>query len=42
GSNSSLDAPPVVYGDILNMARAMAAEDPKRVAKVVKDWVAEQ
>lgn len=42
GSGSSLDAPPVVYGDILNMARAMAAEDPKRVAKVVKDWVAEQ
>lgn len=42
GSSSSLDAPPVVYGDILNMARAMAAEDPKRVAKVVKDWVAQQ
>ena len=36
-----LDNPPVVYGDILNMARAMAAEDPKRVAKVVKDWVGE-
>ena len=34
-----LNAPPVVYGDILNMARAMAAEDPKRVAKVVKEWV---
>ncbi len=33
-------APPAqVYGDILHMARAMAAEDPKRVAKVVKDWV---
>ncbi|MFT6300956.1 MAG: flagellar M-ring protein FliF [Pseudomonadales bacterium] len=42
GSSSSLDAPPVIYGDILNMARAMAAEDPKRVAKVVKDWVAQQ
>ncbi|MFK8077147.1 MAG: flagellar basal-body MS-ring/collar protein FliF [Granulosicoccus sp.] len=41
-SSAALDAPPVVYGDILNMARAMAAEDPKRVAKVVKDWVAEQ
>jgi flagellar M-ring protein FliF len=41
-SPASLDPPPVVYGDILNMARAMAAEDPKRVAKVVKDWVAEQ
>ena len=37
----SLDAPPAVYGDILNMARVMAAEDPKRVAKVVKDWVKE-
>lgn len=41
-SVNSLEPPPVVYGDILNMARAMAAEDPKRVAKVVKDWVAEQ
>ena len=38
----SLDPPPVVYGDILNMARAMAAEDPKRVAKVVKDWVSKE
>ena len=38
---ASLDAPPAVYGDILNMARVMAAEDPKRVAKVVKDWVKE-
>lgn len=37
---AALEPPPVVYGDILNMARAMAAEDPKRVAKVVKDWVA--
>ena len=36
-----LENPPVVYGDILNMARALAAEDPKRVAKVVKDWVGE-
>lgn len=34
-----LEAPPQVYGDILNMARAMADDDPKRVAKVVKDWV---
>ncbi|MGQ7848473.1 flagellar basal-body MS-ring/collar protein FliF [Granulosicoccus sp. 3-233] len=42
GSPASLEPPPVIYGDILNMARAMAAEDPKRVAKVVKDWVAEQ
>ena len=38
---AALDNPPVVYGDILNMARAMAAEDPRRVAKVVKDWVGE-
>lgn len=37
----SLEPPPVVYGDILNMARTLAAEDPKRVAKVVKDWVTE-
>ncbi|MCB1754134.1 MAG: flagellar M-ring protein FliF [Gammaproteobacteria bacterium] len=36
---SKLEAPKQVYGDILNMARAMADEDPKRVAKVVKDWV---
>ncbi len=42
GSPASLEPPPVIYGDILNMARAMAAEDPKRVAKVVKDWVSEQ
>jgi flagellar M-ring protein FliF len=37
----TLDSPPVIYGDILNLARALAAEDPKRVAKVVKDWVSE-
>lgn len=36
----ALPAPPKVYGDILNMARAMAVDDPKRVAKVVKDWLA--
>ncbi|MBA3582155.1 MAG: flagellar M-ring protein FliF [Gammaproteobacteria bacterium] len=36
---SQLPAPLHVYGDILNMARAMATDDPKRVAKVVKDWV---
>ncbi len=39
GSQNALEAPPQVYGDILNMARAMADDDPKRVAKVVKDWV---
>lgn len=38
-ASGTLAAPSAVYGDILNMARAMAAEDPKRVAKVVKDWV---
>jgi flagellar M-ring protein FliF len=37
-----LDSPPVVYGDILNMARAMAADDPKRVAMLVKDWVGDK
>ncbi len=42
GGTEALQPPDVIYGDILNMARAMAAEDPKRVAKVVKDWVAEQ
>ena len=41
-TTQALQPPDVIYGDILNMARAMAAEDPKRVAKVVKDWVAEQ
>lgn len=35
----ALPPPPKVYGDILNMARAMAVDDPKRVAKVVKDWL---
>lgn len=37
----ALPGPPQVYGDILNMARAMAEDDPKRVAKVIKDWVSE-
>jgi len=36
-----LEPPKEVYGDILNMARAMASEDPKRVARLVKDWVAD-
>ncbi|OED37963.1 flagellar M-ring protein FliF [Chromatiales bacterium (ex Bugula neritina AB1)] len=27
------------YGDILLMAQAMARDDPKRVARVVKEWV---
>ncbi len=38
-NSASLEAPQQVYGDILNLARAMADEDPKRVAKVVRDWV---
>ncbi len=38
-NNATLEPPQKVYGDILNLARAMADEDPKRVAKVVKDWV---
>ena len=37
----ALEPPAQVYGDILNLARAMADEDPKRVARVVKDWVGE-
>ncbi|MBX2836803.1 MAG: flagellar M-ring protein FliF [Gammaproteobacteria bacterium] len=41
-NRTALDSPPVVYGDILNMARAMAAEDPKRVAMLVKDWVGDR
>lgn len=36
---SDTEAPAHLYGDILNMARLMADEDPKRVAKMVKDWV---
>jgi len=34
-----LAAPPRVYGDILNLAREMAAEDPRRVATVLRQWV---
>lgn len=41
GLPPALDAQTVVYGDILNMARTLAADDPKRVARLVKDWVAE-
>lgn len=41
GAGSVLEPPQEVYGDILNMARAMASEDPKRVARLVKDWVAD-
>lgn len=39
---NNAELPPAhVYGDILNMAKELAKQDPKRVAKVVKDWVAE-
>jgi len=34
-----LPAPPRVYGDILNLAREMAADDPKRVATVLRKWL---
>jgi flagellar M-ring protein FliF len=34
-----LPAPPRVYGDILNLAREMAADDPKRVATVLRKWM---
>ena len=30
------------HGDILLMARKMARDDPKRVARVLKDWVSEE
>lgn len=38
-NGQALPAPPHAYGDVLNVARGLAAEDPKRVAKVIKDWV---
>ena len=39
GSGEALPPPPRVYGDILNLAREMANEDPKRVAMVLRKWV---
>jgi flagellar M-ring protein FliF len=36
---NALLAPPEAYGDVLNIARGLADEDPKRVAKVIKNWV---
>ncbi len=36
---SQLSGPPHAYGEVLDVARGVAAEDPKRVAKVIKDWV---
>lgn len=38
---AQLPAPPEAYGDLITMARGMAQEDPKRVAKVIKTWVQE-
>nr|MBX2886888.1 hypothetical protein [Granulosicoccus sp.] len=35
----ALPPPTAMYGDILHVARAMANEDPERVARVVKEWV---
>jgi flagellar M-ring protein FliF len=40
GQAPQLTAPPHAYGDVLNLARGLANEDPKRVAKLIKDWVA--
>lgn len=39
GASEALPPPPRVYGDILNLAREMAADDPKRVALVLRKWV---
>ena len=38
-STDALPPPPRVYGDILNLAREMANDDPKRVAMVLRKWV---
>jgi flagellar M-ring protein FliF len=38
-AGEALPPPPRVYGDILNLAREMAADDPKRVALVLRKWV---
>ncbi|MGF1643654.1 MAG: flagellar basal-body MS-ring/collar protein FliF [Thiotrichales bacterium] len=37
-----LPPPQVAYEDMLDMARTMAAEDPKRVAQLIKTWVTER
>ncbi len=36
---NALPSPLEAYGDVLNVARGLADEDPKRVAKVIKNWV---
>jgi len=38
-AQAALSAPDGSYGDILLIAQAMARDDPKRVARVVKEWV---
>ncbi len=40
-SPSELPPPTQLHGDILNVAREMAKQDPVRVARVVKEWVAQ-
>ncbi len=40
-AKAALNGPDDSYGDILLMARSMAANDPKRIARVVKEWVAD-
>lgn len=39
GDPAALPTPLEAYGDVLNVARGLADEDPKRVAKVIKNWV---
>ena len=41
GKRSSATERALAHGDILATARALAADDPKRVARLVKDWVGE-
>lgn len=36
---NALPSPLEAYGDVLNVARGLADEDSKRVAKVIKNWV---
>ncbi|MBX2825178.1 MAG: flagellar M-ring protein FliF [Gammaproteobacteria bacterium] len=38
----ALPPPGAMYGDILDVARNMAKEDPERVARIVKEWVVEE
>ena len=38
-SDELLEPPARIHGDILNLAREMAKQDPKRVATVLKKWL---